>query len=594
MEQEEKNMQSTVGTSISDDIAARFSDAESHKKKVISDGFTWDAREEMFYGVYHTGTKKGSGEIDRASMQASTGELQSLVYDAACREMAQMPTGRFINIKDGDITKAIAANLVYHDYIIPHAKTGGDFFVKSRQANIYSKIYGKSIVLVDFIAGDTEDDYTGPDAILIHPRRFYPQPGKYSINDMDWCFIDMPVTKEWLTRKAKESPDIWNPKVIADITENTPDNTTLSVEEQKNIAQTKTVTLRHYYTREGDWTLYTTDGKILIDEKKRWPCIPIVEKGTIPLLDRYWDYSEYERGEMPQKTIDSLLRAYLQIVQRGIEPIAVIDPMMMVMSSINYENKFWFAKDGHVDKVRFLETDGNALQTFQPTYNTLKAMLMSQSASTDTSVAKGVDVGFGRTPQALRMQQEREGARDSWGRYMQEKFLENLAMMMMRVASHCGMDKVHIPNIRKALEHIGAVYETQDLDQFVNSNGIISDDLLKDFALRYEVDPGSTLKHSNAGQELMNMLVSISGNQYIMESLKSSGKTINWGEAVKRAAIEKGIQDWDRIIIDEENPQSVEGVEDASAMEQEPEQPTMPLMQENNPLASLMPQSQQL
>lgn len=579
--------QTSGGGTISDDIAARFSAAEQHKKQVISSGFSWDSREEMFYGVYHT-APKASGEIDRASMQASTGELQSLVYDAACREMAQMPTGRFINIKDGDIAKAIAANLVYHDYIIPHATTGGDFFVKSRQANIYSKIYGKSIVLVDFIAGDTAKDYTGPDAILVHPRRFYPQPGKYTVNDMDWCFVDMYVTKDWLTRKARQSPDIWNPKVIADITENTPDNTALSVEEQKTTSHTKTITLRSYYTREGDWALYTTDGKILIDEKGRWPCIPIVEKGTIPLLDRYWDFSEYERGEMPQKTIDALLRAYLQIVQRSIEPIAVIDPLMMVMSSVNYNNKFWFAKDGHVDKVRFLEADGHALQTFQPTYNTLKAMLMSQSASTDTSVAKGVDVGFGRTPQALRMQEEREGARDSWGRYMQEKFLENLAMMMMRVASHCGMDKVQIPNIQKAIEHIGTVYDAQDLDAFTKSNGVIDEGLLRDFALRYEVDPGSTLKHSNAGQELMDMLVSVSGNPAIMESLSSSGKRINWGEAVKRAAIEKGIQDWDRIIIDEENPQSVEGMETADDMAQEEQ------TAEGNPLASLIQQQQTL
>lgn len=538
---------------VADDIFANFTYAEKLKKASMTSGFTWSDREQLFYGIYKS-------PEETAKSNYSTGELQSLVLDSACRVMAQMPTGRFNGLVDATVAKVIAANLVYHEYILPNARTGGDYFTKQRQANIYSKVYGTMPAFADYIESK---EYTGPDLILIHPRRFYPQPGKYAIADMDWCFVDTFVTKEWLEARSKSSPKIWIKELISELNPSTVDVTSLTTEEQKGSAEKKYIVLRNYFNRNGDWMLYeAVSRKVIIDEKDYWPGIPLVEKQTVPVIDRYWGLSDYERGETPQKSIDALVRKYLQAVDKSIDPTTIVDPEDMVMSSVGVDNKFWFAKEGKVNSVRVLENAPQGLATFQTTYQIMRANLMSLGAQTDTTVSSSSDVTFGKTPEALKMQGNRMGARDSWDQYMQEKFLEDCANMMMKVASKRGMGKVKIPSIEKALEKIKNAYPDKELETF--RNGIVDEKLLSDLCVRYKVDEGSTQKKDDAGQKMMSLLTMISGNKEIMADLATSGKKINWGEAIKRLSIENGIVDWEKILVDSGvDPNAADGVGDA-------------------------------
>lgn len=545
---------------ISSDIIADFEEAEKVKKDVMSAGFKWDDREAMFYGRYTNSAKSEKATKDPESYY-STGELTSLILDSACRIMAQMPTGKFTTFKDNDLSKVIAANLVFHEYILPNANAGGDFFTKMRQVNVYSKIYGTMPVFIDYIVGEK---YTGPDMVMVHPRRCYPQPGKYSINDMDYFFVDTFVSEKWLEARCKSNPGVWKEEIIKDIKPTQIEQTSLTSEEKNQIKNHNQIVLRNYFNSKGDWIIYEPNTKkVLVSEKDYWPGIPMVEKLTIPVLDRFWCLSDMERGETPQKSIDTLARKYFASLDKSIDPTTIMDPEMMVMSSVNVENKFWFAKDGHVDKVRILENSPQGMSTFQSTYNIMKANLLSLGASTDTSVSSGVDVGFGRTPQALKMQGEREGARDSWDRYMQEKFFERVADMMMAVASKREMTDVKIPSIQQALENVKNAYPDSDLDIF--SNGIVSKELLQDLSIRYQVDPGSSTKRGDASEKMMNLLNMISKNKEIQASIAESGKKINWGEAIKRMAIENGVQDWDRIVVSVEEPNSIEGIGDEGA-----------------------------
>lgn len=552
---------------VASDISANYTYAEKLKKDAMASGFKWDDREQLFYGIY-----KGADE--KSASTYSTGELQSLVLDSACRVMAQMPTGRFEGVDTKDMARVIAANLIYHEHILPNANSGGDFFTKSRQANIYSKVYGTMPAFIDYIVSEK---YTGPDMILVHPRRFTPQPGKYSIKDMDWCYVDTLVTKEWLEARAEASPEVWKKDIIAELNDSKVETTLLTTEEQKGAAEKKNIVLRNYFNSKGDWTLYeATSGNVIFSERNYWPGIPLVEKQTIPVLDRYWGLSDYERGETPQKAIDALVRKYLEAVDKSIDPTTILDPEEMVMTSVAVGNKFWFAKDGKTQGPRVLENSPQGLATFQTTYNIMKANLMSLGATTDTSVPAGIDVGFGKTPEALKMQGAREGARDSWDRYMQEKFLEDVANMMLAVADKRGMGQVKIPGIEAALEKIRTAYPDKEINIF--QSGIVDGSLLKGLSIRYKIDEGSTAKKDDAGEKTMAFLERIAKNKQIMEDFKMSGKKINWGEAAKRAAIDNGIQDWDKIIVSAVDPNSVDGVGDEGGTVVPQEQPQLNLM----------------
>jgi hypothetical protein len=538
---------------IDSNITTLYDEAESAHREVRGRGFAWDEREEFFYGRY-----KSSKENTKSVY--STGELQGMVIDSACRVMAQMATGRFTSIADDDIANVIAANLVYHHHILPNANTGGDFFTKNRQVNIYSKVYGTMPAYIDWIVSDR---YTGPDLVLVHPRRFRPQPGKYAIEDMDHCFVETTVSKRWLEDRAKnpKAKKIWN---IEGVQESELDNGSLTTEERKATQGKKLIVLRHYFNRDGDWIIYNPAGNAeVVNQKRYFPCIPLIDKQTIPVLDRYWGLGDYERGETPQKSLDTMIRLFLDGWEYSNEPPLIMDPEEVVLSSIVRQPKAkWFVKDGKINAIQPVNVNPRSLEMFQGAYNIIKANLLSLSAQTDTSVSKSVDVGFGKTPEALRQQAQREGSRDAWDRYMQERFLEKAATMMMRIAIHRGMDGVKIRDIQSALGKIKSSYPEKDLSIF--QNGVIRKDYLKG-TLRYEVDPGSTMKRDNAGERLIGILSYAEKNPKIEESLAQSGKRINWGEALKRAGIDEGIQDWDKIIVDAKNPESVEGVGDSES-----------------------------
>jgi hypothetical protein len=419
-------------------------------------------------------------------------------------------------------------------------------------ANMFSKVYGTMPVMIT--PPEEGKLYTGTDMILINPRRFYPQPGKYSVRDMDWLFADFFFTKEFLNEKAKINPEIWRPDVIEELTQQEPNNDSMTVEERRSSTIKKKYVLRGYFTREGDWTLYDPHTKLeMFRLPGFFPRLPFAEKKTIPVLDRYWGLCDFERGETSQKLLDKYSEKFMDMVDRNINPIMILDPKNMVMSTVAYDNSFWFAKQGKTQEPRVLENSPQGLASFQQTQNALKANLYSLGATSDTSISKDQDLGFGKTPQALKMQGQRESARDDQDRFMQERFFEEVADLMMAVAVKRGLGAIQIPNIAEAIEKIRNVYG-EEVEAY--ADGEINGELLADSIIRYQIDDGSTMQKSDAGEKIMEMLDMVAKNPYILQDLQASGKKINWGEAIKRLAIDRGIQDWDKIISDAEQPQS--------------------------------------
>ncbi len=578
-----------VGEKISDDILQEYSEAEKAVKDVADSGFTWDDRESLFYHRY-------KDKRENTKSVYSSGELQGLVIDKSCRIMAQLFSGRFHLDDENDIASIIAANLVFHEHIIPNDRQGGDFLTKERMVNVFSNVYGTMPVFVDWIQTDA---YKGPGSVLIHPRRFKPQPGKYVIDDMDRLFVDAFPTIKWLADRVKNFPEIWGEggkKVLAEYSGGNPsipntDSLMMTIEERRALQTKKGLWLVHVFDSNGDWKLIDkVTGITIIDEREWNPGIPIVDKQTIPLLDRYWGLSDYERGETSQKTIDTLIRMYLDSVAISINPPAIMDPEDVVMSSIiRGSSKNWFVKDGKVEGIKFANVSPKGTETFQSTYGIVKGNLLSLGATTDTSVPKSVDPGFGKTPEALKQQANREGARDNWDRYMQERFHERLAdKMMAMVVKRGGVGGASIRNISDAIRRIGINFEDKDIAIF--ANGKVDDNLLKDRTFRYTVDEGSSGKLPGGAEDLLGILKLIEESPDMKESLRNSGKQVDYGEVVKRIAIDKKIPDWDKIVIDSVNPESVPGIGEGGPSAEPMAEQVDPQMEQM--MAEIMPQQE--
>ena len=536
---------------------SQFATADLALKEIRDSGFTWDEREKLFAGIY-----KDSEEKTEAKNILSTGELTTLAMDGSCRVMAQMPSGRFYN-KDGKTGASMLMNLLFEHYVVPNAVTGGAMLLKNRLVNLYSRIYPYTLTFIDWVF---RGDYVGPDPVIIHPRRFRPQPGKTAIEDMDYCFVDVEVSESWLKERDRK---FW--KNVDEILKNHEEGSGTPEEDRSSEERGKTrkgFTLKNRFESNGDWTV-VCDGKLMVHEKEYWAGIPISMKRQYPRIDQLAALNDFDRGQSNQKAIDSLVRMLLDGIAMSIDPPLVMDPEQVILSSIIRQPKAkWFVKNGASNAITPQTISPRGLESFQSFYGTLKANLMSLGASGDPILSKGEDVGFGKTPQALKMQGEKQGARDVWDISMMEMFIERQYTIIADMLAKKGVSEYAFRLLGTSIEKIKEQYPSEDFSGLLErEDGMIA--INPEYIrgeYRYIVDPGSMqLKKDETGEKMMSLIELYGKYPEIRADLEANGEKVNFGEAFKRVVIDSGIQDWDKIIIKNENPENIEGIGDEAS-----------------------------
>lgn len=518
--------------------------------------FSWDGRERLFYGKY-----KHPEEPTKSVL--STGELTTLQIDRACRVMAQLPQGRFESLT-GNTGANMAVNLLWEHYFIPNMNRGGSLLTKLRTVDVYSGVFGTQPVFLDWVTGDR---YVGPDMRIQHPRKTRPQAGKNSTAEMDVYFLDTEVSKSFL--EGKKGSKVWKDvdKVLEMVGKEDEGEGSDEMDrgpEERN--KTKTgIRLRHAFTDKGDWFIWepTTD-TVLVDEKEYWCGIPMSEKRQYPRLDNYWAFSDFERGEMTQKAIDTITRYHLDGYDNYVNPPKVYDPEQVVVSSL--KTKDWYVKNGQqpAQAVDIKAVAPQGLVVYQQTYPIFKANLLSMGATSDTAVSKNVDPGFGKTPEALKQQGERQGARDAWDTAMMQEFIEDAFTKMMNMIAKMGVDPYAFKVTGKALEKIMEQYPDEDYSILGEAAGMGEISINPEYIrgeYRYVMDEGSTLmKTDNTGEKLIALLQLYVKNPQIQQDLQLRGQRVDFAEAFKRIVLDQGIQDADKIIVTSQNPEQVPGV----------------------------------
>lgn len=562
----------TQAKSIEDRIKqaeSEFSECQNEVEQVKkANGISWDQREALFYGQYISIDKDGTITVDRNS----TGELTTSGIDRASRIMAQLPSGRFENYSE-DTGKNILMNLLFEHYVIPYARTGGPMKTRLRMVDLYSDLYTIP-VLVEWMKTDL---YTGPDFTILDPRRFFPQAGKAAIEDMDYCFVETFPSKAWLESLDEEY--FKNKKEILECAEEVEiDKKSLAYYDRGS--KTKGVRIRHKLSRNGDWLAYLPDVKngsdksVLIDEKEYYPRIPIVLKQQYQRIGSIWSYTNFERGYSTQEKIDRLNEMGLRAVEMMIDPPLIMDPANVIVSSIKRQKGAnWFAKDGRVNDVKPVPVAPQALGAYQSQMQMLKSNIMNMSATTDTSVSKDVDPGFGKSPEALKQQGARMGARDSWDEDMMEIFVEDLFSLMADLLASKGVDPYSFSLLSGAIKQIKEDYpeEAKEIEAFIKDGKMnIPVDQVKG-KYRYIIEPGSMLiKKDDVADRMLSAMKIYAENPGIKEDLAASDQKLDLGVAFKAILKEAGSKWADKIIVPVEPPKE-EGAESEEESEEAPE-----------------------
>lgn len=503
------------------------------------------------------------------------GRLSTLVIESAARVMAQLPTGIVRALTKRNRGLAAIMSLFLTKYVQTKDKHQFDHLTKMRMTDMYSKVYGVMPVLYDL---SITDDYLGPRSTILPIRSWYPQVGKYSVDDSDHNHVEVfrsagklegligkgsfnEEAIRWVLKKAKEDGGI--SPINADrnqtsITQQTREGGVTQDGGKGKAAKIRLVT-RYENGAEGRWKTFCPDYEnvVIRDIKSQDGHIPIVTKHHIPLIDSIYGLGAFERGKTIQYAMDSLVAMYMAGVQMSIFPPRIIKKGKVVLSSLEYApGKTWIETDPTYvrDAIRNYQVSPDGLATFQSTYGWLTGALLNQNGATDTSqtVKSTSDPSAGKTPEALKQQSARQSAADAWDRSMMESFLGTLYERMLNLAPltpkpftfHIFDDEI------KSIADSGMPDVMDVYDSGKEALITLPKDKIGGPIYRFYIDPGSTIQSDQQAEHEVykGLLDSFVAAPQLIAAIQADGYQVHLGEIGRQYVITGGAKDPEKLI----------------------------------------------
>ncbi|NCN25999.1 hypothetical protein GW915_00335 [bacterium] len=558
-------------STITNEIKSRFQasfDSLKEKRPV------WDSAEELFHGQLNDAVSS------KTKSQVFDHRLSTLIIERAYRVMAQLPVGKVRGISKNDLGDAKLKNLILDKYIIPNANAQFDFLTKLRLVDMYSNIYGSFYSLVDWDV--KPNGYIGPDIWLLNIRDVFPQVGAVSVEDSEFVIVRTWQPISYFENLKKQDGF----KNISQIVEKLKkkagskegrDSANKSKRGETQYPESPEVPGKGFYEvltqfERDRWVDYCVDADIEFRDGKNPHDngeLPISCKYSMPLLDDVMGMGDMERGDSMQRVINAVWNLYLDGVKMSIFPPALINKdNIAAMSSIKWgAAEKWLVRGQIDDAVKTIQLSPQGISTFNNTQQTANASLLNLFGTSDTTVTQATDAGYGKTPQALQMQQARENTRDLADRFYMERYLASTMKKMVNLISKKQSSAITVRMFKEEIEEIARSYP-EVADMYDEEKGKLSINKGGGSNLYdYEIVSGSTAAmDSKAQQENLSSLITLyiksqtpNGNTLVAD-LDREGYTLKFGELFKKVVASSGIQDWDKILVEkteEEKDQTI-------------------------------------
>lgn len=567
-----------------------FGDLQASDKYVSTKRSDWDSKENIFFS-------KNPDQIteDETKSRINDPRLSTYALERAGRVCNQLPTGKPFALSKSDRGKNKLMTLVLNKYVYPNAKAQFPLITKLKLMDMYSTIYGSFFSLVDWVV-DKKRGYIGPDMYLLQIRDVFPQAGAISLEDSDFINISTLRSKEWLKNR---DPETW--KNIEKVLRKVNSKSRSSMDSERistryadfytgadgSSDKNPYIELVTRYERDR-WITFSPEAKEIvrvIENPHQNGELPVVSKHCFPLLDDFFGLGEIERGATLQMALDSLVNLYFDGVKMELFPPLQINPDEVIASSIRMRPGQKMYMDRPNVSIQPMSLSNKSLETFQSSYNFLLASLENTNGTSSTTVSQGSDITAGKTPQALRMQSARENTRDMMDRYQMEVTVQNVIEKFINLQANkmeapliLSLFKAELGDIAKDFPDVVELFESGQAGKVT-----IDKSMLKG-KYRFEVDSGSMIKKddevelSNLNTMLQLVLDGAQIDQQsgkvvspIMRIMEENGKRLNAAELFKQWVIKSGVNDWDKIIIEDENQEQYAGGQGTSLDQMESE-----------------------
>jgi len=503
-------------------------------------------------------------------------KLTTLVLERGYRVMSQLPTGKVRAISTNDQATSTMMNLILDKYIIPHANAQFDFLTKLRMIDIYSNLYGNFFALVDWDI--KKNGYVGPDLWLLNIRDIFPQVGAVSIEDSDYIIVRTWKPLSYFEGLSKQNGFKNVGKIITKLKD-------LSGSKQNRSDDEKSAREKNQYPSaiaakeagyfevltqyEGDrWVDFCVDADLEFRDIKNPHDngeLPVVCKYSIPLIDDFMGMGDFERGKSMQMVVNSIWNLYLDATKMSIFPPMIINKdNVAAMSSIKYGAAEKWLGRGQVSNVaQPVNLSPKGIETFNNTYQVANAALLNMFGTSDTTVTSQTEAGFGKTPEALRMQGARENTRDNADRFYMEQFLKKVMTKMVNLVSKKQMGPITFRLFGDDFEKIKRTNPELE-ENFDEKTGKLTIDKEKTGSVvyDYEIVSGSTyaVDQQSQQQNMVMLLQLLLKSPELIQMISQEGYTIKMGELFKRVISNSGVQDWDKILEEKTEQEKAEAV----------------------------------
>lgn len=515
---------------------------------------------------------KLSKTIGKHMPRVNDGSLAASLLETPMNVLPNRQTGKFTSTsrKAGWLNEL--ANIVWETKIVPNANTQASFFDKEQIALYRALKYGKQPRYNFFVSSET---YSGSDWSLPYTRNVKMEPGKFSIEDCDYVFMDVYYTKLQLKKiidqiktdnklakeEGRKQDTSWNIEELQKLVDMS--LTSKEMDEQNIHERDKQIHAAGIQTtvcfNRGIgapfymFSKHLEEGVCLRTWKNPDPTgdLPITDQYCYETLESPHGIGRVELAGPTQNVLDFFTQAHVLATQLGLQPPKKISgslDQVNLKSITNTPDALWQTGQAQVDVV---QTTSSVYSQFPANFGLYKSQLQTLQGRTDGSVsAESGNPTFSKTNAGVNQQEERTNAQDNYLRNKADTASAKMAEKMMNVhmAQMQGADILDIAE--DDLERLTkAGYFDDNPDTPEPSAGelpIIYEELRETFKFEYDARPESDDNEKNRWLELIDIATS---NPNVIPAVQQSGYDFNLGEAFKKVISASGADGWDKVLV---------------------------------------------
>ena len=493
--------------------------------------------------------------------RVNDGSLAASLLETPMQVLPNLQTGKFTSTTTKKAWVNELANIIWKTKIVPNANTQAAFFDKEQIALYRALKYGVQWRYNFFVSNET---YSGSDWSLPYVKNVKLEPGKFSIEDCDYVFMDVYFTKlqlkDIIATAKKEKKTTWNVKALEKLvsmsmTSKEMEDQNINEKDKKvNASGIKATALFHrgigapFYL----FSTYLENGELIREWKNPDPTgdLPLTAQYCYETLESPVGIGRVELAGPTQNVLDYMTQAHVLATQLGLQPPKKISGAIdnaNLKSIVNAPDALWLMGQAQIEPVTL--TTGVYGQ-FPANFGLYKAQLQNLQGRTDGSVSsESGDPGFSKTQAGVKMQETRTNAQDNYLRNKADTASAKMAQKMMNVhmAQMEGADLLDVAEDDiERLTKAGYFDDNRMTPEpSISEIPIKYEELRESFEFEYDPRPEADEDEKGRWLEIIDIATS---NPNVIPALQMNGYELDLGEAFKRVISASGADDWEKVL----------------------------------------------